>query len=309
MTQRISNFDFLERLDGDLANLGRLAESYFQDDPSTSLIKLRQFAERLTRRHAALVGIEILPSDNQADLLRRMQYERAAPEKVLNVLHYIRKRGNVAVHDGKGDHQEALTCLKIAVQLGVWHIRTTTPDQGFTTGPFIPPQSTTDLNVDLKQELDRLRAERAEALTIAQQAEEARQQAILIAETASERHQREAEERRIWEALAQDADHKLQEFIAQTKEQEAKVRYAFVKAAHEAGDGIDLDEQATRALIDQQLRDSGWEADSTEIRFSRAVRPAKGRSMAIAEWPTTSGPADYASFVSETCLGIIEAKR
>ena len=58
-----SNFDFLEHLDLELANLGRLAESYFQDDPSTSLIKLRQFSERLTKRHAALMVIEIQPAD------------------------------------------------------------------------------------------------------------------------------------------------------------------------------------------------------------------------------------------------------
>lgn len=62
-----SNFEFLEDLDGDLSNLGRLAESYFQDDPSTSLIKLRQFSERLTNRHAAQMGIEI----QEADTVRR----------------------------------------------------------------------------------------------------------------------------------------------------------------------------------------------------------------------------------------------
>jgi type I site-specific restriction endonuclease len=31
--------------------------------------------------------------------------------------------------------------------------------------------------------------------------------------------------------------------------------------------------------------------------------------MAIAEWPTESGPADYALFVGLTCVGVIEAKR
>jgi type I restriction enzyme R subunit len=62
-------------------------------------------------------------------------------------------------------------------------------------------------------------------------------------------------------------------------------------------------------LIDQQLRDRGWEVDSTELRFSKGVRPAKGRNMAIAEWPTKSGPADYALFIDEVCVGIAEAKR
>ena len=31
--------------------------------------------------------------------------------------------------------------------------------------------------------------------------------------------------------------------------------------------------------------------------------------MALAEWPTESGPADYALFAGLTCVGVIEAKR
>ncbi len=35
----------------------------------------------------------------------------------------------------------------------------------------------------------------------------------------------------------------------------------------------------------------------------------KGRNLAIAEWPTASGPADYALFVGLTLVGVVEAKR
>ena len=45
----------------------------------------------------------------------------------------------------------------------------------------------------------------------------------------------------------------------------------------------------TQAIIDAQLRDVGWEADTGVLSISRAV---KGRNFAIAEWPTASGPAD-----------------
>jgi type I restriction enzyme R subunit len=31
--------------------------------------------------------------------------------------------------------------------------------------------------------------------------------------------------------------------------------------------------------------------------------------MAIAEWPSKSGPADYALFVGTHCIGVVEAKR
>lgn len=48
-------------------------------------------------------------------------------------------------------------------------------------------------------------------------------------------------------------------------------------------------------------------ADSVDLRYRKGIRPVKGQNMAIAEWPT--GPADYALFAGETCLGIVEAKR
>ena len=309
MSPSRSNFDFLDPLDQELARLGRLAESYFIDDPSTSLIKLRQFCERLTKRHAALAGVDPLEGDTQVDLLRRLKFERAVPESVLDVLHHIRKLGNSAVHDGHGDHREALACLKMAVQLGVWQIRATTSDNSFSPGAFSPPRPPEAASADLQAELARLRAERNDALTAAQQAEEDKQQAILAAETAEQRHERELEERQTWEALALDAERQLQELTEQADRQTPAQRVAFMQASNEAVEAIDLDEQATRALIDQHLRDREWQADSINLRFASGTRPAKGQNMAIAEWPTESGPADYALFTGEQCVGIIEAKR
>lgn len=72
-------------------------------------------------------------------------------------------------------------------------------------------------------------------------------------------------------------------------------------------------ETETRYMIDAQLRQVGWEANSEEIRYSKGVRPEKGRNMAIAEWPTESevgqrGKADYALFIGTRLVGIIEAK-
>ncbi|MFM7641326.1 MAG: type I restriction endonuclease [Cyanobium sp.] len=72
---------------------------------------------------------------------------------------------------------------------------------------------------------------------------------------------------------------------------------------------MELDEAATRELIDEQLRQAGWEADSQRLRHSRGGRPEKHRNLAIAEWPTSSGPADYVLFVGLTPLAVVEAKR
>ncbi len=75
-----------------------------------------------------------------------------------------------------------------------------------------------------------------------------------------------------------------------------------------------LSEQQTREIIDEQLRKVGWEANTKEIRYSKGSRPTKGKNLAIAEWPTDSktgtvGYADYALFIGEKMVGIIEAKR
>lgn len=77
---------------------------------------------------------------------------------------------------------------------------------------------------------------------------------------------------------------------------------------------VKLSEAQTRELIDEQLRKVGWEVDTDEIRYSKGIRPAKGKNLAIAEWPTDSrtgngGYADYALFIGEKLVGIIEAKK
>jgi len=77
---------------------------------------------------------------------------------------------------------------------------------------------------------------------------------------------------------------------------------------------VKLTESQTRELIDEQLRKVGWEANTKELRYSKGTRPQNGRNIAIAEWPTDSkrgdrGYADYALFIGEKMVGIIEAKR
>jgi len=55
------------------------------------------------------------------------------------------------------------------------------------------------------------------------------------------------------------------------------------------------------------------EAETENIRYSKGIRPTRGRKLAIAEYPTNStvgnrGYADYALFIGEKLVGIIEAK-
>lgn len=68
-------------------------------------------------------------------------------------------------------------------------------------------------------------------------------------------------------------------------------------------------ESETRALIDEQLRTAGWEANTVELNYkSNRTMPDKKRAMAIAEWPCGNGYCDYALFDGLELVGIIEAK-
>jgi type I restriction enzyme R subunit len=89
----------------------------------------------------------------------------------------------------------------------------------------------------------------------------------------------------------------------------ATARQEVLQFAQAAAEEIDLDEADTRALIDQQLRERGWDVDTQKLRYANGTRPARSKAMAIAEWPTANGPADYALFVGTTCLALVEAKR
>jgi type I restriction enzyme R subunit len=71
------NFGFLQADSPQLVRLGALAEHYFQDDPNTWLIKLRQFGELLAQTTAASAGLFASPEEPQADLWRRPDREAA----------------------------------------------------------------------------------------------------------------------------------------------------------------------------------------------------------------------------------------
>jgi type I restriction enzyme R subunit len=291
---RVSNFDHLEALDIGLAAYGRFAERYFLDDANTALIKARQFAERLAILVAEYSGLTIEPMAAFSDVLRAIQVDGAAPREITDVLHKLRRAGNEAAHDGHEERRDAFEAIKLCHRLGVWW-RATRTGQPKLTVAFVPPQPAGDDPATLKNLVEDLRARLAEVET------ESERLARLSAE---ERASIAEEERAIYEALALEAEKK-----AATAPPTPSLRIEFAAAAARAARNLDLDEADTRLLVDEQLRQSGWEADTLAIRYAVGSRPEKGRRMAIAEWPTASGPADYALFVDETLVGLVEAKR
>ncbi|MBY3067060.1 type I restriction-modification system endonuclease [Rhizobium laguerreae] len=313
---RSLNFEFLKIHDNRLTVLGGFAEQYFRDDPPTAIFKLRQFAELIAKLIAAKHGAYRDERETFEETLRRLSYDRIIPREVSDIFHTLRKIGNSAVHEAKGGHTEALTALKFARSLGVWFHRTYGWQRDFRPGAFIPPTEPEDATVALKEEIEILRRKVAESEDAAAAARREADEHAHARETVEERLRREAEERVVWEQLAQETEAERASIAAKLAslqaEAEAAPRMAFVEfleRGEEAAAKLDLDEAETRTLIDQQLRDNDWEADTKTFRYSVGSRPARGRNMAIAEWPTGNGPADYALFIGTTLVGVVEAKR
>src|SRR6267378_1983819 len=60
-----------------------------------------------------------------------------------------------------------------------------------------------------------------------------------------------------------------------------------------------------KELIDRELKDARWRI----VKFDAAKPLAKYDRCAIEEYPTESGPADYALCVGGRILGVVEAKK
>ena len=63
-------------------------------------------------------------------------------------------------------------------------------------------------------------------------------------------------------------------------------------------------EQIAREAINKRLTDAGW-----VIQDMKRVNLTAALGVAVREFPTSSGPVDYALFVDQKPVGIIEAKR
>lgn len=308
-----SNFVHLARLQADLAQLGGRAERFFGEDPNTCLLKLRQFAELMAQQVAAHAGLYVPEEDSQAALLTRLRQQGWLPREVADLFHWIRKVGNEANHQLHGSHAEALQGLKLATQLGVWFHRSFY-NTSFKSGAFIPPAAPVDKATELQQQLAELEA-KLQRYDTALKAEAEKSDAV-----AQQLVQAQADAR-LWEELAQsvtnDADAtkaqlaELKALQTQAASRSATFMTQLQQGANQAASQLDLDEAATRVLIDQQLRDAGWEADSVALNFrSQRTMPEPGRHMAIAEWPCEGGDrADYALFSGTRLLAVVEAKR
>jgi type I restriction enzyme R subunit len=316
-----SNFEFLKVHDDLLYQLALTAEKSFVPDPNTTLVKLRQLGEALAQDIAARVGIEIDNQTKQIDLLRQIDLKLRLDRTVNDAFHQIRKLGNSATHDfSSASHKDALNCLQISWALAVWFHQTFGGDQAkrFKPGGFIKPQDPSQEVRELEERIRLLESQQKRTAERLQLAESLRQAEAARAEAESRRAEEMREEGSIWEQLAQEQEQalnafrrkfeqsnkaRLELFTTQSSDTQKKLIHAIESSP------LDLSEAETRVLIDRQLIEAGWQADSENLRFSKGARPEPNTFKAIAEWPTASGPADYVLFDGLTPVAAIEAKK
>ena len=308
-----SNFTHIASYDRALFRLSSNAERYFPGDPNTALIKLRQFGELLAQQVASRFGLYIGSEETQLELLRRLESNGDLARDVAELFHNLRKAGNAATHRLEGDHSTALQSLKVAWQLSLWFHRTFGRDPNYRSGPFQPPQTPeaqpSSGDEALRQELKALKqsyeqAQANEAALI--QALQKQAQEL----TASLSLQQE------WENLAEESEaekaqlaESLSALQIAASQQPPIARKQLKQAAKQATGLIQLDEAATRELIDAQLREAGWECDTKQLSYAKGTRPEPNCNKAIAEWPCKGGYADYVLFLGLTPIAAVEAKR
>lgn len=317
-----SNFAFLKEHDPVFLQLANTAERVFASDPNTTLIKLRQLGEALAQDLAVRAGIEFDATTSQSDLLFRLGREIQLDGNIRNLFHTLRIEGNKATHEFRTQHREALDGLKVARALAIWyHQSFSNAGSGFKSGPFITPVDPSAPLRELQEQIEKLRAELGDSR---QQLESNHQLAELLAKEKEEQASLAGQmhdEARVYEQIALEHEAALErtraEFEARLhtlrKQLEDKPQAAqqVARKTQQASSQFDLNEDLTRILIDQQLNDAGWEADSLDLTYSKGARPEKGKNKAIAEWPTSKPKenADYVLFAGLTPVAIVEAKR
>lgn len=231
------------------------------------------------------------------------------------MLHTLRTQGNVGVHRFSVDARDATHTLRIARQVGVWfHRAFRSPGAQFKPGPFVVPVAYNDVDAARRQvdEMARIRVD----LQAARDEVAAERQQRLQAQTAVEV---QTSERQVWQQLAQSEEAERKRLEAEFDLQLRAIRQS---AAATSGAATPAGMQAVALAIAQSIaqsihpghqvnrsrrgRDPGPDRPSTArrwlggryqvLRHARSARPQASRNLAIAEWPTTAGPADYVLF-------------
>lgn len=267
-----SNFTFLREDYNLLYNIAYLSEKNLYSDPNTCMFKLRQFSEVMMGKIFQIEHIPIPTESNQATKINTLKREGIIEPIIADLFHQLRLKGNDAVHSVYASQEAAETLLRMAYKLARWFALSY--GEG-TKGhsEFVLPEKNTISVEDLKTEKE---AQEKQIESLQNQLFELQKQKEYLEESQSK------------------------EFLSAQKER--------VKKSQKYAGQLSLSEAETRKIIDAQLQEVGWQADSIRLKYSQGTRPEKGKNIAIAEFPTDKGNADYALFAGLKLVGIVEAK-
>lgn len=316
MGDNTGNFAFLGAHSERVARLGALAERYFREDPPAALIKLRQFGEFIAKDVAARQGLLPAAAVSFDDVLRTLKARGVLPREIADLFYHLKRMGNEAAHEDRGTPSDALMALKIARAAAIWFHQAYGGAPNFKAGPFVPPPVPQDATRELREQLQEMQRQVARSSDAEAKARLQAQEAEAERERLAAQAGQDQQERAFWEQYATDTEKALKSAETALAELQVQAQAAprqqldlLAEAGTRLAQAVELDEATTRILIDEQLRAAGWQVDSTKLRHAAGTRPEYGQAMAIAEWPTKSGPVDYALFVDGRCVGVIEAKR
>lgn len=261
-----TNFTFLQKDFPILYNLALGAEYNLYEDPVSSLVKMRQFVEKMVGVLYQAHFMEFPYNSHLATRIKQLEYDGILPDRLRDLCFSINKKGNIAAHDVKGSTQDAIGTLLTTFKVAKWLSEIYgSEDIDLSQKRFSKPE-----NMDARHALYTLEQDYAEL------------------------------ESKFNKLLDERDTSGLEKGISDQ-----------IKAkAHRLARNIDMSEAETRELIDQQLRDAGWEVDTEAINFKKhKTLPQRGKNLAIAEWRIGKKWADYALFVGTELYALVEAKK
>lgn len=271
------NFEILRGRWPELASLGGFAEAYVHDDPASALVKLRLFAENLTKDIYRDLGLPKPEHATFVDLLGNSSFAAITPKVVLDKLHALRIHGNKAAHGEPATVRAALWLIQEAFDLGRWLFVQFAKGDAAAIPAFVQPlaeavdESKGQLKREKRQVLEKLAAQEAQMEALLRELDAAREAAVT-------------------------AEKKVEEI------------QSLASSGAATANLLAFNEATTRArIIDSLLATANW-----NVGLGNASTPEVGKEVEVKHQPTTSG-LGYADYVlwddNGNPLAVIEAKK
>jgi len=122
----MSNFSFFKERFPALEKLCSLAEGYLYSDPNSSMIKMRMISEKIINLMFEYDGLKPL-SIHQNTFFNRvivLQSKDLLPKEISCIIDLLRKKGNLATHEGYESLDDAMILLRLTHTLSVWFMQT-----------------------------------------------------------------------------------------------------------------------------------------------------------------------------------------